>query len=645
MGCIESGHEDLSFEPIWATNNKGYDEDELTKALYYIDQTILWLDSLDTTSDDVVMLRVGCPYRGTDVSVDAQTIYEDGSTSTDRVVKTIGVDAIKVTTMQDQYTYKSPYIHRIYDGIFIEGIDNRTSSTDIDSWSTSLKAYDFVGDGSDMRDITYSVLASSYTIPIVREGKKQYYSDRVDVPSYVLSAVTYIAQNPSMTARMYESKWYAYSEYNVKIDDTLYATEADALASSEDVAYALPQQREPAGDIVIIPIDKFVARLKVISSKGISKLSHLSTEYQESIKYLLEGFSLDQAFDSIQYGGDIDDMRLVLKIPASRENQDVLERLIHKDDIKYPGLTRAEIFKKVLPTKFEYVSEKDFNESTTKKAHLCDPYSSNMEGKDYVTMFADTKDVVSLDSKYNTEYDLLDPYDGMYGCKNVVYTESTTDNDGNTVPGYTTITYRYFEIDAEWLRSLSPQEIAIVFTMGLDLDTVMKNVCEFDTLITIIIIVVATYFGCTGCSTWLWAMAIAGAAISIGVVTGAFGNGKRARNAQIVAALLSLGSSYASFMSKAATTTSVVAFAISIANTVLQVQASVDAYKFTSTMEARQKELDDTTEDAELYESKFRFMYGDSYEYALRECERDPYEEVASQYDEFSNYGYMDGIL
>ena len=135
------------------------------------------------------------------------------------------------------------------------------------------------------------------------------------------------------------------------------------------------------------------------------------------------------------------------------------------------------------------------------------------------------------------------------------------------------------------------------------------------------------------------ALLLISAAIQIGVVMGAFGEGKAARNAAILAAVISLGTSYTSYATAAATTASTIAFCAQIVSTAVSIADTISTYNFKEEMEDKEDELDKVTENAEMYASELRLMYGQNggtvrqrrgyyTDMVTKGCEADPYDKL-----------------
>ena len=58
---------------------------------------------------------------------------------------------------------------------------------------------------------------------------------------------------------------------------------------------------------------------------------------------ILEETRFDKAFRDVQYGGTID-AYLHLRLPSSRDNQEMLESFVHEDPVTHPGKTRKQLF-------------------------------------------------------------------------------------------------------------------------------------------------------------------------------------------------------------------------------------------------------------------------------------------------------------
>ena len=159
-------------DPLYAVSLKGYDTNEVDNLLLYVDQTITWLQDKNvyTSTEDVISLRVGVPYLGSDESVDANTVYTSND-ELDRVIASIGLDFIKITTYKNDtspvadqlvsYTYKSPYIHRIFGDYFVDGVNNKSGLLYMDG-------YDISGSRLATAPVVYNGVVQN--IPIIPEA-------------------------------------------------------------------------------------------------------------------------------------------------------------------------------------------------------------------------------------------------------------------------------------------------------------------------------------------------------------------------------------------------------------------------------------------------------------------------------------------
>eukprot|EP00919_Chromeraceae_sp_WS-2016_P053028 GHVR01125886.1.p1 GENE.GHVR01125886.1~~GHVR01125886.1.p1 ORF type:complete len:179 (+),score=33.53 GHVR01125886.1:72-539(+) len=130
-------------------------------------------------------------------------------------------------------------------------------------------------------------------------------------------------------------------------------------------------------------------------------------------------------------------------------------------------------------------------------------------------------------------------------------------------------------------------------------------------------------------------LAIASAVVSIGLTVGAFGTGAGARNASILAAVLSLGSAYAG-VTAGASTSATLKLAMTTATTLVGMADTIETYEFNKEYSSKEDALEAENEAGEMYESELRFVYGDSYDYPVRyTCEKNPYDYIGKVYDDF----------
>ena len=534
---------------------KEYDTSELASLVGYIDQTITWMQSYSMqleTSQDVVAIRVGMPYIGSDTTIDSETIYTDDGNDAN-LIKTISLDALKFTArdttkkekyQQQSFNYKSPVIHRIFGRYFVDGVNNKTGHSYLDNINVSL-----------------SSLAS---IPVQYEGVVQLPPQTVsDVPDYVIKCVVYLIQNPGLlndTSAMLDD------EYIPKGDLEYYTTKQffDAIVFAKDRA----QNKLPVVSELDLPLGK-----------------------EEAIRLIFEETGIGDGFKNLKYGGTLEGIRTLIRIPASRNNQDQLEGLLGADDVM------SEVFKEVWV---------------------------NIDGKD-ATEGAKAEELADLYSTDPLDYPLYNEYGGYYGCK-----------DGGS--------YRHFMVSDAWLQTATPEKIAIVFWMGLDLD-MYNNIpnCTLDKILITIAVIVITYL------SWGTAGSVAGAAgqallVASAVVTIATTWGvldqKTGARLGLALAVISLGTTLWNTVPNQIGLNAVgMKLVLEVASTGLAIVDNMTESKFNADMEELENEQAEVDASPEFYASEMRFILGGyaTHHYALG-CEMDYEKGINDLYEPFTVY-------
>lgn len=570
-------------EPLWQMNLLDYDKEELETLVSYIDQTRAWFNAHGVAgifnqwgpeSEDVVGLKVGIPsLTPTDIS-EVAALYA-ANNDTDQLVRSVSLDALKISTKvvrdgvtySQPYTFKSAFNHTRYSGLFTEGVDNKTGFTYLDNYSMNSSATAGMA-------VRYNGSPAKLLPPL-------------PVPAHVYGCMVYVLQNASLYTKFV----------------------------SEPV--------DRGGDIIYYSSDKFYNLLLHIRQEALSIISKVATPYEEEIYELLISLGMDKAFKDIQFGGDFAEMRLAMRIPASRNNQALLEGLMSQHDV----------FEDIFKVKAITHEDRDI-EASEKKEDLNDPFSGSKNGQ------------------------LIDTVPGGYGCKGLVYK-----NYGDGV-NYTShaaciagppgsgifhcvprLRYRYWYIDAEWYDSLTTEQKAIVFWMGLDIVTSQNEVCELDEILAVIIVIIVTYFtaglGSGTALTMTQGLAVLSGIISIASITGVI-DAETAAALTLLLAVVSLGTSVA--------TTSIGSRelfmqAINVANMALETLTIVEASNTQDKLDDMTEQIEALEDDAALWETNFRFMYGGAFEMTVRDGpEADPYKFHKDMYKDFSIYttpGFM----
>jgi len=423
------------------------------------------------------------------------------------------------------------------------------------------------------------------------------------------------------------------------------------------------------GDVVYLSIPKLLYKLSLVKENAVKESGEFFGEYYEDLQYILEYAGMHQAFKDVQYGGQIEKLDLVMRIPTSWENEKTLKGLIEDKEVAtHYGVELTAVTDALRDGYFSYVldarmvSEDAFSDTAVtehvQKEHLLDVDNVNaalnriklIPDDKYDSMTNDDLWTVNqwftADNGYTKSQivqikGLSAGYSETKGCK-WEYTTSTTDDDNNVIY-YTHTEYRHWYIRASWIDSLDYNRAAIVFWMGLDLSTSADKRCGLDQIIVIIIVLIITrgnIKAAEAAGAWYVAAAAAAGVISIGLTLGAFGTGKTARNMAILAAVLSLGSSYGSVAaatSSAALQQATIGFVLQVASTGLIVYQTMEAYKFNKDMTEMAAELA-VLNAASTYESDLRLMYEDSYRMPYTQAYKDPYQEIRDIYKPFSSY-------
>lgn len=548
-GCFEDNPD---LEPLWASAMKDFDKEELETLIAYLDSSIAWFSQIGiagSDSEDVLGFSIGKPVAVNNSQLENAVLYA-GNGDSDQLISSISIDAIKITSKVNHnglaanqcYTFKSAFQHEFYDKYFYNGVENLSGFAYLDAYRMNLSAI--------------SPLPVSY--PASTLGT-------TPLPSFVYGAVTYISQNTSLY---------------------LEAVEIGAVDAVEK-----------RGSITYYSTHGFYNLMLGIRTTAISTIANIATPYQEDVHEMMVYLGVDEAFRNIQFGGDYTDLRLALRIPASRSNQLTLEGL----------LSQHESFSSIFAESWFTHTDRDI-EDNEKNEDLTDLYSTS-----------------------KGEYPELDNSStGFYGSKN-----------GGS--------YRYWYISEAWLNSITIEQLSIVFWMGLDIITEQGDPCPFDELLAIIIVIVITYFSAglgTGTAlTVMQGLSVLSGILSIASITGII----TPKDAMIIGAVLAIATLGASLVSSATMSAQGMMMAsMRIASTVLDTLSTLDTLdvmRKATELEAITKELEEMTEDAEMWESNFRFSYGGSFEMGVREGpEANPYMYVKDLYKEFEIYktpGFM----
>ena len=562
---------------------KTYNATEMELLRGYIDQTTAWMqsygmDQLD--SEDVVAIRVGVPYIGSSTEVTAKTIYTSDDVLSN-LISTIGIDFIKFTAKDTtkpspyrmkSFTYKSPVIHRVFGKFYVPGVNNKTGYTYLDDFEVSPGSNgSMIVEYNDIQQLP----------PLIPE----------ELPDFVLKCIVYLSQNPGLL-----------NNYDEALDDEYVPKGAIEYYRTQDLFSTL-----------VITRDRTLDKAPVISTED------LPLTREEAIRLVLEETGMDKGFTDLKYGGTLTDIRVLIRIPASRDNQEVLEGLLGNGDV----------FNQIFKEEWINLSDKDVAEGV-KTESLNDVYSTELNDS-------------NVDDMYN----------GYYGCKRSITVQSGgTEEDPYT---YTTaVSYRHFRISDDWLQTLTPEKIAIVFWMGLDL-SMAQDVpkCTLDKIIITIIIIVITYltWGTAGAAAGAFgqALLVAGAIVSIATVWGLI-TPKDGKRIGVALAVLSLGTSLVGFSQYAATVgmnQAIMTITLQIANTAVQIVDLYEQEKFDKQVEALEAEQAEVDAGPEFYASEIRFILGGyATSYIDNGIGANPEQYLVDQFEDLSVYkekGFSNG--
>lgn len=386
---------------------------------------------------------------------------------------------------------------------------------------------------------------------------------------------------------------------------TLYVTDTGSTATKGDVTYYSTKG--------------FYDKITTIRATTLDKINRIATPYQEDIHELLVYLGMDKAFRDIQFGGSFTDMRIAMRIPSSRSNRLTLEGLMGQGDV----------FDDIFKTRLFAHNDADI-EGSEKKEDLQDLYSDSKAD------YAELDDSVEGYGCKGTFFHCSGngkyyPTSAMCAAASALIPDSTCSIQGNK--------YRYWYVSKAWLDTLTTEQLTIVFWMGLDIMTEQGNPCPYDKILAIIIVVVLTFMtagiGSGTAITVMQGLTILSGILSIASITGIIDP----KTAMVIGALLAIATLGASMVTAGTTTTSILSQALSIAGKILDTVQKFELDDFLKEMESKTDSLDKLGEDAELWESNFRFTYGGSFEMGVRNGpEADPYQYLKDAYKDYSVY-------
>jgi len=542
----------------------------------------------DPSSEDAILMRFGMPYLASFEEVDAQSVL-DGNGDVLGLSKSIGVDFIQISTKVQSgdftgysqgYSYKSTFSHDPWPTAIVAGIENRS--------------------GFPYLDAAIVLPGLSGSIPIEYSGELAKQRVVLPMPSFISECFVYLAQNGYLSYRVTDNDVPRPSEY--------------AFFSTTDMYGRLQRTIDIAADrmtALIIPpaLEAPSSSIPPPSSDG--TVDEVPISLDEAIKEMLEFLDMDEGFKDLQYGGLISGLSLLIRIPASRDNQRMLEQMLTFD--RDTGL--PEEFQDVFTVEYMPLNDNEANAAGDYKAeHLNDPVSNTRDNAEYG--YPELEDVES------------NFFGSVWGCRS---SESTR---------------RFFLVSDEWLNSLTPEQISIIFWTGIDLSSIVDDPpeCVLDKVIIVIIIIVITIlsWGTAGSAAGPIGQAIlvAGAVANIALTLDIVGNGTFrdiVEGIAIASAVFTAGASAYSVGFKI--TTETLKFALTVASTSTNILIEADLQSELDEIADLEKQTEKATEDAELYESELRFTYGESFnEFVNAGPEADPYAYLDNIYDKFSSY-------
>ena len=366
--CIDDHSSDSAHEPLWFAQNRGYNKDELNILSAKLRDSLKWIGD-DFNDSDLAMVRVGIPYRGPEDAHEAENIYSSFGLDISDIMPGMGVDVIKITKncngKPKQWAYKSKYTHQLFKKYNVPGLNNTSGKSYVDEWWNHASNFPWPtdshpdGDPNDIRDITDSILSAKGGLPVKYSGDSTYKVGipEEEFPKVILEAMTMIAQNPLLAnGAIIEGKYAGYLDNGAQylgnpsspgydVSNYSYDSEQEALDADDSVVYAAIGDTTPKGDIKIMRLSTLKGNLQNIKNKVDAKRSGntLPTQYEADIRAILEETRFESAFTDIQYGGTID-LALHIRLPSSRDNQEMLESFVHEDPVAHPGKTRKQLF-------------------------------------------------------------------------------------------------------------------------------------------------------------------------------------------------------------------------------------------------------------------------------------------------------------
>jgi hypothetical protein len=608
------------------TNQKPIVEPEIEAAVTNIENMMLWMQSLDihsVSSEDYCSFKVGIPYHGTQDLLNEEGVFDADSLDVDTVNTRLGIDCFKISikdkiniggTIVEKYTcrgYKSSQIHYPIYEYYKDGYTNDTGYEYLDS-------YQLKNGRNFPLKVQYGGVEQG--LPVYTQGTRDMDGDYFTpgsqgnpgnvvgfLPPYIIPALTYLIQNSSFI--------------DVELNDNI-----------RDIDY----EQELIGDTMYfrtydlyIKLTRVLSRMNhYIQSKVEERLG--KSDHFLSIENILEETGLMESMKKLKMGGAVDNMHVILKIPASRANEDVLRNMVSS---KYT-------FEEIFPI-FENTSMSIADgEGHIKEQHYTEVYEIGSNEYDL-----DKTGIKVRESGYDENGDYqnaLYSETTEHGC---YYLRAGLDQFGNENGSFFP-THREFRINKDWLENVANiNDISILVGMGLDIEVDLANRCSLDTILIIVIVIVITYV--TAGQAFKESAAAGYAAIAAGALTvmdtlGAFGQGTTLqKNVKILIALLNLYSIGQSVYSKGLeniTTNEVIQFAAQVGSSVVEILQIDSAFNHNRSMNQIEEDTKKYEDSARLYESNLRYSYGDLYRKPYDMLHVDPHKAIRDQYADFSTF-------
>ena len=675
MSCIKGNNKPQTLDLIFQADNKGYPKETLIKIRDLIPTVKTWLtNNIGDINQDLIAIRFGVPTLQLSANPDgtmshaektqSQLVYETEfveDPSTYLMNAFISMDYIKITSRQrnnngnyintfKMYGKSSDYVHKVFGNYFKNGVYNATSPaiSTKDMVKAKVNKIEFPNYLPYLDSINLDGVKSRIGIMNVQydgvEGFPTPVGDFGVVPEDIVTLTTLISQNIYLFSSL--------SNRDVQVDG---------------------KNRVLPGDKYVNTVQGFIDALDRVSDTCIDRLSKFADGYNgtdeyEDIKEILEITNLDQAFKDLRYGGNIDDLRLLIRVPASYRNEKELKGYLEKNEIiiewnkahptnlinnnTYNSSHEDWYFNQIFPVEEVEEDRASYSPNNIEnddykrfdlhdKRRVIEALDNRINGK-----AANHKELYTINDWYDTSYRLYDIIDEIYpsmsdstkGCEVV-----TADENG------TIRYYRVYRVNYEWLKNAPPViQVGLLFA-GLDLLTTQKNSCQYDTVIALVLIVILAIYASPIAKeggTVIYAMFIASTIISIGLTMGVW-KGEMAKKMAILAAVTGVIAGGAGVLNATTSTATnaVMLASLNLASSTLQLYNTIETYNIAKDTEKFEKKMKSLEEGADMYETNLRFMYGESYESNIRSIsEEDPYKGIKEQYKSNSVYkdeGFM----